>query len=272
MGWFSDNWGKIAGIAGGIVGLSPFGGTASAALGGLYDMFTNERNRGDYLKQQSFANDFAQRQQDFAEHTTTNAAQIRRRDLEASGLHPTLAAGGAASTSQAHMPSIGAHRNSSSGIQMAATIAQLRQLGAQTDMTSAEASRIRAETKRINSETEHIPKRWTLDYIKYDTDKHIREARNKIDLFRAEIAQQTENRLMSFRDIEQELIGAKISETSHRAVMAALQQRYAAEHKSLMPVRDIMNHEFEKALKHLGLSDSDAVLTVLRVLRHLLGR
>lgn len=270
MSWWKDNWGKIFGIAGSVAGMT--NPVAGAALGGLYDMFTNERNRGDYLQQQQHTNDFADRQQNFAEETTLNAAQIRRQDLEAAGLHPTLAAGGAASTSQAHMPSTGSARNNQSGLQTATAIAQVRQLQAQADMTSAEAERLRAEKRRIEEETDYIGRRWNLDYQRVHGDLTVRQIQNQIQQFTAEIRQQSENRLLSLRDLEQELLSAKVSETTHKNVMQILQNRYTEEHKSLMPVRDIMNHEFEKALLHLGIDDSDAVLTVFRVLKFLLNR
>lgn len=122
------------------------------ALGGLnvgYNIYSGERQRQDYLKQQRWQNEFAMRQQDHAENIAHNAVSIRRKDMEAAGLHPTLAVGGAAATTQGHMPSNNAPPrpdNQMSVYEQALMSATVADKQAQIERTRADAARIRTET------------------------------------------------------------------------------------------------------------------------------
>lgn len=160
------------------------GQIANTGIQQAYNMFTTERNRGDQLKQQGIANKLAQDQFDWTREYNQQsmdyqkelndllmaredtAIQRREKDLQAAGLHPTLAAGGAANTTlaqagrpagasssaPAHSRAPGAGSPQGNIVQDAATMATIAQTKANTALTEAEADRVRADTARITGQ------------------------------------------------------------------------------------------------------------------------
>lgn len=114
-----------------------------ASLG--YNIFSGERNRKDYLAQQSFSND-----------VTLNAMQYRVADMRKAGLHPTLAAGqqgattppvGASGASNVHGGS--GLSNVILGAQLDKLKAEKKNLDSQSATNFANAARSLADLRRI---------------------------------------------------------------------------------------------------------------------------
>lgn len=227
----------------------------------VYDLFRDNRDRGDYLQQQDTVNDLSQRQQDFAEHTTLNAAQIRRKDLESAGLHPTLAAGGAAHTSQAHLPSVGSHKSQPSNVdvmQQALMYQQLKGAQANISLTRAEAARTRAETRRTRIDTGLMLPRYQLSKNEAwtrETDMGIRAS--------------AEERMMRLEPLEMELRRANIRGLKLDNMMSEIEHLYMRQQKSKMPVRDSQWHELENSMRRAGVPAHD-IFPVLQQLRRIL--
>lgn len=126
---------------------------------GIYNIFSNERDRKDSLRQQDFENQFAINQAGYQRHLNDlvmqredNAMQRRVKDLEAAGLSPVLAIPGAAASSplaaMSAKPSPRGHANHSQALNtslMMSTV--LGQQNAQVGLTRAEADRVRTETE-----------------------------------------------------------------------------------------------------------------------------
>lgn len=121
----------------------------TSILGGAlmtgYNILNNELNRGDFRRQQAYNN-----------WAFENQMQIRARDLQRAGLHPSLALGNSgaapASSSNASTGSISPSMRDPQQI-LANTLA-MRQQEAQIDLTSAEANRVRQDTARLTIDNE----------------------------------------------------------------------------------------------------------------------
>lgn len=237
-------------------------------LGFGYNVYKNEQSRGDYLKQQRWLNDFAVRQQDFAEYTTHNAAQIRRADLEAAGLHPTLAAGGAAASTQAHMPG-----NHPQNRQVDYDIMQQALLGATIKQKNAEISRTQADTDRIRVETENDTRRVALQERElqevkipgvninkgYLDEKEKQTVINQFDSetrrFLARVSGFAEQRQQNLHPLEYALKDLQVdlalegyNKAQIERTMMELEQRFMQHYNSRMPIRPSDVNELERVI------------------------
>lgn len=199
--------------------LGPLGIAAGAGLT-AYNLFSNERNRGDYLKQQKFANELAYSQ-------LHHGAEIRVKDLYRAGLHPTLAAGGAAST---HSPKGGAagtdYQNPGSIMQNAMMSKQLEMMDTQIDMT-------KAETYRLAKEAEAIPTRTSYA----GRDVAVNEARLGLD--------------RTSRILQDELTRLNISKSDSDAAIEKLKLEYIRKHGVHMPTADRYLDRLERIAEDL---------------------
>lgn len=223
-----------------------------SGIGMVYNIFSGERNRRDYLSQQGFQNELATRQQNFHEHTTLNAAQIRRADMEAAGFHPTLAMGTLPHTSQASMPTGGsAGQPRSLDVNVLAALRQLEHMKANIDHTRADTDRIKMDS---------LLARRRFDEIELPSHG-----------FNAGRFQMTR----SLHPYELAARKAGVDEATARAASAQAEQAYIARHGMKMPTRrpelEELSKLFRRALQDLGADRSTLHDFGGRIHRHLHG-
>jgi hypothetical protein len=214
----------------------------AVGLGNMaYNMWANQRNRGDYLKQQRYANNFAE-----------NAVQIRRKDLEAAGLHPSLAAGHAAAT-----PPVGSSAHHSVPkpdiMENALKAANLRGVNAQIDQTKAETDRIRnnilVDNERVRMEGEHLG-------LSTNADKRAGE------LHPGQKALQNIERQLKRAGIRNKDIDSTMKEVE--TAIKVIDHNYMSEHGMKMPSRDSKFAEVERSLDSLFFKLPSAVSDYIR--------
>lgn len=222
---------------------------------GAYNIFADNRNRGDYREQQLVSNQMAHDQ-------LYNAAQIRRKDLEAAGLHPSLAAGSAA---QGHAPVVGHAQRHSVQMPDLMTLSTARLHNAQAEKAMAEAAQARTsssldeeryaleqdkhyrytpfqlewEAKRIYNDIVHNAHRRSYDW---STLAHSR----------AVLASEDAERIAKIYALK---IGADAQTIT--ALRDALKLKYEKEHTMSMPTRNALIEDISQVLG----SDAAGVLT-----------
>lgn len=246
-------------------------GLAGATFG--YNMFSNERNRNDYNKQQEFANQLALRQQDFSEYMAHNAVQVRRDDLEKAGLHPSLAAGGqGAQTTQGHMPSgIGAHQNKAQSVmENALFTAALKERLAQVDKVKAEASNIRANTLLTEGRNSREALGLTYDsaYLGIAQQRNVRESELHGQQLQNLIYK---NAVAKFGEREAEI---HLADSRVKAGLNWFQHQYMSKHRMHMPTADSLTQEIDNIIKNDGVGQTidRNIVSGLKILRMLLRR
>lgn len=165
--------------------LPALGDIGLGAINTIYGIFSNERARGDSRGDVAWQKDLSERQ--FSYQKDLNQLQMDREDtqfqrrsadMQAAGLHPTLAVGGAGATTPA-MGNIGGGSNSLQAppvpkdlqkqysiMDMAYKAEEMRNIRAQTGLTEAERERVQADVNRVRAETADI-ERNTLDRPRY---------------------------------------------------------------------------------------------------------
>lgn len=199
-----------------IIGAALIGGAANFGIGMV--------GRHDQLNQQRKANRLASDQ-------LYNSAQIRRRDFEAAGLHPSLAVGGQAhtplpSSNLDHMPQM----DVSTVLQSALQSKQLEQMDANIAETQARTLRTKQETE--------------LAFSHY----------HDIDLPSFKIKEQQEARSQVMHQIDVILADNKLSQGVVDLAIKDFERAYINDRNAKMPTDNTFKAAFEESLSRSGIS------------------
>lgn len=249
-------------------------GLGLGAIGLGYNIYSNERNRSDYNKQQAVSNELALRQQDFFEHTAYNAVQMRRNDLEQAGLHPSLLAGGqAAQAGHGVGVQSGAHQNKQQSImEMALFQAALREKLATTAKITEEAKQVRANTLLTEGRNAREAMRLTYDsqYLGIAQNRNQREAEMHGGAVQNLVYQ---NAINKYGAAEASI---HLDQAISKRAMMYLQQEYMSKHHMHMPTADALTQEIDNILStgvgRDGKELDRSLMSGLKLLRMLLSR
>lgn len=231
----------------------------SRIIGQGYNIFAGERNRKDYLKQQSFQNRFMADSRD-------NAMQIRRKDLEAAGLHPTLAAGSPASGGT---PTVGAAGGTQ--LEKQGSVLESALLTANIDNIKAQTARTRKQTELDERETAVREQQLGLNQMGEGRAQDLHpNYRKKLEQEITKIAE--EHMLVHYKGLH-EVDRNKLTLLQNEA--ARMLNQYMLAHQMHMPTRSNDMQELEALFKALGLDSSSAgraTKAVFTVIQSILGR
>lgn len=207
---------------------------AGVGLGtSAYNIWASERNRQDFLKQQEFMNNYA-----------TNQAQIRRTDLEAAGLHPSLLAGGSASSPPVSQGAPTRQQvNAPAGILESALITkQMQKMDAEIEETLSRAQLNKAEAD-IKPEDLKV-RQGQLAVSRGQLTVALRSLANEIVKTPSIIAQ----------------MDASAAASRARALVDRVEGNYMAQKKQHMPTRNLWLQELETLIKQYFpmIKDADA--------------
>lgn len=233
-------------------------------LGGLstaYNIYQNERSRGDQLKQQKYLNEMAEQDRAYNRYVTENSVNIRMQDLKNAGLHPTLAAGGSGATTTAQSMSPGSTSTPShlSTEEIANLRLQQRAQRAAISQTEADAARIRNSMKNEDTRVAIEAAKAGLDIDRYENIEKTVSYRDQRRLEIQEIKSGFENTA----------IQSGIDETKARTAAQLMENAYMHKHKQKMPVNrtefEHMDRIYGHFLQQLGVPRGKVSETIERL-------
>lgn len=211
----------------------------------------NRANKSMRIQQRQFNQQYA-----LAQEQLYRGAQIRRQDLDAAGLHPTLAAGNAGHTplpsgNVQHRPNV--DFDTSKIVEAALADSQIKK-------TKAEIDYINAQTTNVRSETEYRPKDYELRQqahnLNVDEYTWVRAPMTALAQNRDEREQEMHDINKQFKNFEYQLLqlnvrGKKL-ENVYQAIdnsIRGFERDYINEHGAKMPTADVIS---ETIRRHLG--------------------
>lgn len=177
----SEPYGIVPLLIGGAIAA---GAAATASTGfNIWDRITADRDRKDDNAFQREQFEYLKDQNKLMQDREDNAIQRRRKDMEAAGLHPTLAAGSAAQAGAAQAP----HYTNASREPVGAPDANMIQLvqGAmQLKQMHADYEYTKAQTKLINRQSDDIGKDREQRDTHFNTQMDFQKAQAFMDNYR----------------------------------------------------------------------------------------
>lgn len=187
---------SIGSVIGSITGtpwLGALGGGIDSLMTSSAQSDINSQNQQNFVDQQAFNADQAQKNRDFQTESRANQYQVAVKDMEAAGLNPMLAysQGGAgnlsgATASSASAPNLGnaqaaGMQSAQQAAQISATMAQTDNIAAQTELTKAQTDTERGRPANVGADTERIRAQAELAIRQGDlTDTQNKQAQAEI--------------------------------------------------------------------------------------------
>lgn len=224
----------------------------AALIGGGIGLFGIGSNRQQQNQATQMQHAQFQASHKLAEDQLYRGAQIKRADLEAAGLHPTLAAGNSGHTP---LPSGTAQRPPN---QDYGSIVHSAMMAAQVKQAEAQARLLDAEATRTETETEHIPKRFKLAQ---DDHTWVHAPLTKIAQDRDEREAEMHKINKNIRRLEHDMIKLNLKGEQQRQSLVAIdkamrefERDYIKTHGLRMPTDDALLRSMQKHLTQVGMT------------------
>lgn len=226
-----------------------------------YNIYSGERANDQWVKQQEWENAFAREQFEYNKEMATlnreredNAVQRRLADLQAAGLHGSLAVGGAAATmpasSNVSPASAGAPPQNHVSMGDILLSSQLAKMRADVSLTQAEASRVRNQTLLDNRQMAVNERLANM----HQTETNIKVSENDRQQNNFEWEQTIRDARRQGLDLENTLRKRSITKTELENALSKIDLEYLKLHHVKMPTGTSLYGQIYQALEHSGIT------------------